>query len=401
VATSPGIRLFDRTLRARKRFVDGSHRARTPGATLARMRPLMARLGITRLARLTGLDCVGVPVWTAIRPNGKSLATSQGKGLTDEAAAVSALMESVETWHAENIERPLVRGAYRALRARLPLVDPRRLPRPRGVRLDLDARLDWILGWDLGADAPAWVPLEAVTLDCVMPASQTLRFDRSSNGLASGNHLLEAIVHGLCEVIERDAEARWRLARGQRRVDLETVRDPHCRALLDRLAAVHVHATVWDITSDVGIPAFGAGLMEDPREPAWRSLGFYQGFGCHLDANVALARALSEAIQTRLTYVSGSRDDFFPHDYARATDEDLLRVIWDEVHQPPAERVDLRRPAALAGARFEDDVRTLLAHLRAAGARHAVVVDLSRAELGVPVVKVLIPGRATRVDLMG
>src|SRR5438552_592107 len=90
----PGICIFGVPQRAKKRFVDGTHRARSPRATLARMRPLMKRLGITRLACLTGLDAVGVPVWAAIRPNGRSLSTSQGKGLSDDAAAVSALMES-------------------------------------------------------------------------------------------------------------------------------------------------------------------------------------------------------------------------------------------------------------------------------------------------------------------
>lgn len=400
--TAPaGIPFFDRVLRARKAFREGSHRARSPRATLARARRLMKPLGITRLARLTGLDCLGVPVWAAIRPNGRSLATAQGKGLTDEAAAVSALMETIETWHAENLERPVVRGAYRSLRARLPLVDPRRLPRPRRVGMDHGTRLDWIEGWDLATGGPRWVPREAVTLDCVMPASQQPRFDRSSNGIASGNHLLEAIVHAICEVIERDAESRWRLARGQRRVDLSSVRDPFCRALLDRLDAARVHTTAWDITSDVGVPAYGVAIMEDPHEPAWRALGLYQGFGCHLDASIALGRALVEAIQTRLTYISGSRDDFFPHDYERATDPELLELIWDEVHQPAAESVDFSRPPSLAGPRFEDDVRTLIDRLRAAGARQVVAVDLSRPELRVPVVKILIPGRATRVDLMG
>jgi ribosomal protein S12 methylthiotransferase accessory factor len=402
-----GICIFDgdprHALRAPKRHLDGTHRARAPGDTLAAMRPLMKRLGITRLARLTGLDCIGVPVWTAIRPNGRSLATSQGKGLSDEAAAVSALMESIETWHAEHIDKPIVRGGWRTLRTRLPLVDPRQLPRERHVRIDPDAPLAWVEGWDLVASAPRWVPLEAVTLDCVMPATRQPRFALSSNGLASGNHVLEAVVHALCEVIERDAEARWRLARGQRRVDLRTVRDPHCRTLLERVAAAHVHTIVWDITSDVGVPAFGAAIMEDPREPAWRALGLYQGFGCHLDANVALARALSEAIQTRVTYISGSRDDFFPHDYARTTDEELLLQIWGEVMATPGERVDFAPLAARhrAGASFEDDLRTLLARLAAVKVKQVVAVDLSRPELGVPVVKVLVPGRATRVELMG
>jgi ribosomal protein S12 methylthiotransferase accessory factor len=395
------IQIFERRHRAAKRWRDGTHRARAPRATLASARKLMSRLGITRLANLTGLDCLGIPVFAAIRPNGRSLSTSQGKGLSEDAAAASALMESIETWHAEHIELPRVRGSIRGLRGRLPLADVRALPREPGRRLDLDARFDWVEGWDLMAGAPAWVPLESVTLDCVFGRGYQPTFALGSNGLASGNHLLEAIVHGLCEVIERDAEARWRLERGQRRLDLETVADSHCRTLLDRIGSARVRTTVWDITSDVGVPAYGAALMEDPREPAWRALGLYQGFGCHLDAPVALARALSEAVQTRLSYISGSRDDFFPEDYQRTTDEELLRQIWDELDEPPAESVDFADPPRLAGASFQADVAGLLDRLRAAGSRQALVVDLTRPALGVPVVKVLIPGRATRLDLMG
>jgi YcaO-like protein with predicted kinase domain len=403
-AVNEGIGVFGKTWRAPKRFVDGTHRSRAPRATLAAMRPLMPRLGITRLARLTGLDCVGVPVWTAIRPNGRSLSTSQGKGLTDDAAACSALMESIETWHAERIDRPRLRGSYRSLRAAgKSVVDPRKLPREPDVRVGLDDRYAWIEGWDLVADAPVWVPEESVTLDCVMPATRRPTFALSSNGLASGNHVLEAIVHALCEVIERDAEARWRAARGPKRVELATITDAHNRVLLERLAAARVHTTIWDITSDVGVPAFGAAIMEDPREPAWRALGLYQGFGCHLDPHVAVARALSEAIQTRVTYVSGSRDDFFPHDYERTTDEELLLPIWAAVTRPAAkrDRVDLRRVASGATASFEGDLRVLLARLAEVNVRQVIAVDLTRPGLDVPVVKVLVPGRATRVELMG
>ena len=92
-----------------------------------------------------------------------------------------------------------------------------------GSSPDLDAAFEWVRGWDLIAGEDVWVPLEAVTLDTVFRKPPV--FDVSSNGLASGNHLLEAIVHGLCEVIERDAEAAWRAERGDRRLDLATVRD--------------------------------------------------------------------------------------------------------------------------------------------------------------------------------
>ena len=341
-----GIRVFQRTYRAPKRYRDGTHRACAPETTLARARKLMRRMGITRLANLTGLDCLGIPVYAAIRPNGRSLSTSQGKGLSDSAAAASALMESIETWHAEHIQLPRRRGSVRGLRGS-PAAGRRARPaaRPPGAKLDLDARLDWVKAWDLLGQAPVWVPLESVTLDCVFPPGHVPAFDVGSNGLASGNHLLEAIVHGLCEVIERDAEARWRLARGQRRLDLAPCATRTAGPCWIGSQSARVRITVWDITSDVGVPAYGCAIMEDPREPAWRALGLYQGFGCHLDAPVALARALSEAVQTRLSYISGSRDDFFPHDYERATDQPLLTADLGR-----AGRAAGREPVAGAGA---------------------------------------------------
>lgn len=396
---TPAIRLFDHALRAPKRERAGTHRAVSADRTVTRARRLMRPLGITRLANLTGLDSLGIPVWSAIRPNGRSLSTSQGKGLTHAHAQASALMESIETWHAEHLRLPRRRASARAMRARATCVDVRRLPRATRARVDADQVIDWVEGWDLLAGEPVWLPVESVTLDTVFRRPPV--FDVSSNGLASGNHLLEAIAHGLCEVIERDGEARWRAERGDRRIDLATIVDPGARGLLATLAAAGVHVTAWDLTTDVGIPAVGAAILEDPREPSWRPLGLYQGFGCHLDPDVAVVRALTEAVQTRVTYIAGSRDDFFPFDYARATDDELLAAIWDDLHRPARAVVDWRAAPRLAGDTFEADVATIVARLRAAGDARAVVVDLTRPDHRIPVVRCVIPGRAHQVHLMG
>src|SRR6266581_2284150 len=95
-----------------------------------RFSPLQRRAGITRIAELTGLDTLGIPVFAAIRPMGLSLSTQQGKGTTALAARVSALMESLETWSAEHLALPVVRGSWRGLGDRA--VDVRALARPRG-----------------------------------------------------------------------------------------------------------------------------------------------------------------------------------------------------------------------------------------------------------------------------
>jgi ribosomal protein S12 methylthiotransferase accessory factor len=104
---TPPIRIKDRAYAMQKGYLAGTHRTRSPAETLAAYLPLAPQMGITRVANLTGLDQIGLPVYTAIRPNARSLATSEGKGLDDASAKASALMESIESWHAEHIRQPL------------------------------------------------------------------------------------------------------------------------------------------------------------------------------------------------------------------------------------------------------------------------------------------------------
>jgi ribosomal protein S12 methylthiotransferase accessory factor len=385
------LRFRDHLLDAPIRLRDGTHRTAALASTWRRFAPAARRAGITRIAELTGLDTLGIPVFAAIRPMGRSLSTQQGKGTTALAAKVSALMEGLETWSAEHLALPVVHGSARALGDRA--VDVRALPRPRG-RLDRNARWRWVEGWDLVGNRAVLVPEQAVTLDTTFRRAPV--FDISSNGLASGNLLVEAIVHGLCEVIERDAEAAWRRAGTDRRLVLDAIPDPACRALIERIAAAGARVFVWDLTGDAAIPVIGAAIMEDPAEPAWRTLGFYQGFGAHWRPEIAIARALTEAAQTRLTYIAGARDDFFPFDYARATDPALLAELWQQFCQPCDEPVMFdelpRRAAGTLGEALEALVAT---------ERQVIAVDLTHPALGVPVVKVIVPGRATDVEAMG
>ena len=373
------------------RLADGTARAASLAATWRRFAPAARRAGITRIAELTGLDTIGIPVFAAIRPMGRSLSTQQGKGLTPLAARVSALMESLETWSAEHIALPVTRASWRALGDRA--VDVRALPRPRR-RLDRDARWRWVEGWDLTADRAVLVPLEAVTLDTTFRTPPV--FDVSSNGLASGNALVEAVVHGLCEVLERDAEAAWRRSGSDRRLVLDSIPDPACSALIDRITAAGARAFVWDIAPAGGLCAIAAAILEDPGYPAWRTLGVYQGFGAHWRPEVAIARALTEAAQTRLTYIAGARDDFFAHDYERASDPRVIAALWQQFTAPCDEPVAFDDLPALAAATLGDALEQLVRDQR-----QVIAVDLTHRALGVPVVKVIVPGRATDLEAMG
>ena len=88
---------------APKRFRLGTHRVRPPEETWEALRGVLPRVGITRVADVTGLDRIGIPVWQAVRPASRSLSVSQGKGATPAAARASAVMESIELWHAEDL----------------------------------------------------------------------------------------------------------------------------------------------------------------------------------------------------------------------------------------------------------------------------------------------------------
>ncbi|MEO1103156.1 MAG: YcaO-like family protein, partial [Pseudomonadota bacterium] len=113
---------------ADKPFRDGTRRAVTPDETWQRISPLLPVFGISRVAGITGLDRIGIPVFTAVRPNGRSLSVFQGKGLTRQAARVSAVMEAFETWCAETIELPVHFASFDEMQFRHPVADISKLP---------------------------------------------------------------------------------------------------------------------------------------------------------------------------------------------------------------------------------------------------------------------------------
>jgi YcaO-like protein with predicted kinase domain len=378
-----------------KGYHGGTYRIVAPEETIERVRRYLPIMGITRVANVTGLDCVGIPVALATRPNSRSLAVSQGKGLTLAAAKASAVMESIEAYHAERTDLPLMLGSYEDLRYRHRLADVRALPRVAHSRFHPALPLLWIEGFDLLQQEPAWVPYEMVSVNYTLPRPTGFGcFSATSNGLASGNHLGEAISHGICELIERDATTMWSLldedARSATRIDLDTVDDPDCRELLDRYRRAGVDVAVWETTSDLGVPSFVCLIVERDDAPG-RSLHDAFGYGCHPARRVALLRALTEAAQVRLTAVAGSRDDLTRIDYDEQEQPGTRRRTRSLIETGPRRRNYRGRPDWDA-ERLDEDLARELGQLRAAGIRRVVAVDLTRPEFGLPVVRMVIPG---------
>ncbi len=379
-----------------KGFWRGTHRAVAPEETLMQVTPFLEGFGITRVANVTGLDTIGIPVVMVCRPNARSLSVSQGKGLTLAAAKASGILESIELWHAERICLPLRWASAREMRRRHRVVDVERLPSIRDSRFREDHMLLWIEGRDLIGGEAVWLPYECVHTDDRMPGPTGEGcFASTSNGLASGNDVLEAASHGICEVIERDATTIWRngglAVIAATAIDIRSVDDPDCSGALLLCEAAGMSVHIWDVTSDVGIPVFCC-LIEDAAASDHHLRSTAMGMGCHLDRTVALQRAVTEAAQGRLTLIAGSRDDVFRKEYE---DTPGSRQALNQFREARPEKGRYRTfgdgPTCQLDT-FDADVALELDRLVAAGVGEVIAVNLTDPDIGIPVVRVVIPG---------
>jgi YcaO-like protein with predicted kinase domain len=355
----------------------------------------MRSMGITRVANVTGLDYLGIPVVTVCRPNSRSVAISQGKGVDLVAAMVSGIMESIETFHAERISEPLRYCSFSELHAADELTaDIDGLLRSRDTPFHPEVSNFWIAGQNLIDETFVWVPLELVHTNYTLPSLPgSGYFFASSNGLASGNDYSEAISHAISEVVERDCLECWKgmdeEEKDARKIDLSTVSDADCRFIIDRYLSVGLLVAVWDISSDIGIPGFccwlADGAQSDIVVPGI-------GSGCHPSRVVALSRALTEAAQMRLTLISGARDDLTWADYKLGTSPDRGKRFREQI-QVGQERKDFRDVTDCPSESVYIDVVWQMRQLKAAGVREIIAVDLTKPRFfGIPVVRVIIPG---------
>ena len=226
--------------------------------------------------------------------------------------------------------------------------------------------------------------------DYTLPTNHSSEhFLSGTNGIAAGNHLLEALSAGICELIEHDAVALWN-ARGIRerarcRLDLASIDDDDCRALLETYERAGAVPRVWGVTSDTNIAVF---VCDIPAET--NGLRRFRGAGCHPNRAVALARALTEAAQIRLTYISGNRDDLPPSDYQETAREKLGGALLDAASQA-VEPLSFHDAATFDADDLTLDVRWELSCLRSVGIEQAIAVDLTRTDFGIPVIKMVVP----------
>jgi ribosomal protein S12 methylthiotransferase accessory factor len=338
-----------------------------------------ARCGVTRVGDITGLDRIGLPVWQAVRPAGRSLSVHQGKGASDAAARLGAMCEAVESHCAEHApaDGPFCDFAALAAAERAP--EPSdycwRRDQVRAAR----GPVQWTLAEDLLSGGTSYLPHPLVSLNYARDLPSP--FDRSSSGLGAGPEIGAATRTALLEAVERDAFGAWRRSplgeRLQSKVRVKTVGLPWFAEWQQRLAGLGVRITVFLCPSVNGVPVVACALR-GPGEFGGVQRSYY-GTAAHGDPEIALFKSLAEAAQSRLTFIAAARDDITPSHYAHSPalepERDLAAALdWRSVEPAP------------------DSVEALAERLAAAGYPRIAVKRLGQDLPGIAVVKLFVPG---------
>ena len=355
----------------------------------ARLHPSLSAYGITRVANITGFDLIGLPVHIAAKPQGATLASGSGKGLTPDGSWVSGVMEACEqaVWERLVLDPrygldTMQASARSMARAGLRTVQVSDLPWIRGAVWGDDLSISWTPGWDIVRGQEVWIPTSCVT-PAVVGNADLRPFVSSSNGLASGAHVLEAILSALLEVIERDGVRLHTRAVPRPPVDVQQASDVLAEAngdVAELLQRSGLPMRVIDCTTELGLPTFAAYLYDAPDQ----RVGSFRGSGTALTSERALLRAVTEAAQSRCLVIAGARDDIF--ELERASGIQTLRAL------PPQASADYPDVIDLQTGSLEGDIGVIVQRLVDCGFDSVIVIrHTDPAEL-VQVVRVVVPG---------
>lgn len=407
---------------------DGTSRTMPPGKTLLKAFQVCQRIGVTRLADITHMDRLNIPNYSAVLPGTEDyIWVYSGKGATRQHAKASALMESIERYcslPSSNKDRTYIRGTLEELAKSHAVIHPDDVIEPLNFRYGEDMTMDFLKGFDLLSEKEVLIPAPLVLFrySPSPPAVNPFAFSHT-NGLASGNVLEEAICHALCEVIERDAtsiaETRARAIPFHflktiennlrksgfifpsispqnfvdnyalyRDVELPEGVSKEFQKLTRKFYQSDLPLLIKDIRSDIKIPTFVASSIE------WISSDYgylAEGHGTHPDARIAMTRAITELSQTRAANIHGARDDLRKIHFGENNTDD--KRAWQFL--PSKEKIQFDKIGSFDNEDILDDIKLILKNLKSVGIRMAAIVDLTNPDLGIPVVRAIVPGLET------
>ncbi len=406
---------------------DGGHRTVPPEATLRKYRHLVSPItgivttlwsvpdtsdivhvygaGHNAAVRLDRLEDLKVGLRNS----------SCGKGVSETQARASALCEALERYCGEMDGSEIrIPGSFSEMRAKWgdavihPNTVMRYSDRQYAERAIWNARkskfnrvpepfventcVDWTPVWSLTEERHKYLPTQLLYYTALADKDRdTFYCMGCSNGNASGNTLEEAIIQGFFELVERDATALWwynRLLRPG--VDIDSFGETWFMELGAHYDTLGRDLWALDITSDLEIPAFAAfsALRQGPEER------ILFGLGCHLDARIALQRALAEMNQMLSISQSGRES-------GKMGVEDSEVLSWLKTatrdNQPyinPDKKAAWRTCADYQKCCSGDLLLDIIECRQRVESRgmEVLVLDQTRPGIGMPVVKVVVPG---------
>ncbi|MFI1395448.1 TOMM precursor leader peptide-binding protein [Streptomyces sp. NPDC020681] len=403
--------------RPKTALTGGGHRALAPRQVLERYEHLVGDVtGVVRALRrdphcpdalhsyLSGVN-PAVPSRSLGGMRSGLRSQSGGKGVTELDAKVGALCEALERYSATfHGDEPRTRASFaelgddavhpdlcqlyherqfaRRLEWNAAHTAPQYVPDP----FDERAEIDWSPVWSVSRGRHRMVPTAMLYYAAPQPPGRV--FTRAdSNGNAAGSSLEDAVLQGFLELVERDSVALWWYNRTrQPAVDLGSFADSWLDEMRARYAEMNRELWVLDLTSDLRIPAMAA--VSRRTDTAQEEIVF--GFGCHFDPAIALRRAITEMNQFLPGLLNTS---------ALANDP----VLVDWCTRRTLENQPYLAPSGSAGARARaefgytpredllDDIEAVDALVRSHG-MELLVLDQTQPDIGIPVVKVIVPG---------
>lgn len=342
------------------------------------------RFHITRVADVTDLDSLGAPTWIAVRPDSHTLSVSQGKGPTNATARISAVMESIEAWHCERVADllPTRYGTASELQIEYRLND---LAGFRAAACHSSRAQWWVAGTGLVTGKATWVPLDYLDLSLSAQRRPMRAYTASTNGVAAGTDRDVVVLHALHEVIERH------VVRGL--VDLPTTR----RAFLDlrtlpaslmllaeRLESAGCWVEVTVLPRTMGLATAVAYLYSE-------SLPVLVAGSCsRIDLCEAVFGALTEAAQSRLGLVTGTREDA----PSFRIGQQVPRPRTPPGHLMSYSEAAAGSPTVGTSATVSMRVVELARSVAGLTGHEPLVVDLSDPNTGIDVRRVVAPGLA-------
>ncbi len=370
--------------------VAGSFRKTCPKDFLSKLMPILSDVGITRVANVTGLDNIGIPVYQAIRPNAKHLSVSQGKGINDAEAQVSSIIESLELFHLENIPNSTVNGNYNKLKDNHNLISPTLLN--KGIIHEKSINnisFSWVEAKNIFTSELILIPKTLINMDSTIIDEQRKYFRISTNGIAGGTSFDDALIHALLELVERDVINNQLIAPNQKeitkQININSLSDIRLlQELINKIFSANLTINLFYIQNKYNLPVCICELLEQENVRHKRIIGACYGQACHLTIDNAVIKSILEAIQTRLTLITGSRDDIFENYYKK-------RIIGKSLFQEKAALINMDALNTKNFNNLIDAKNYILNALVANNISDVIYIDHTKENINIPIVQVISP----------